>query len=311
MMDVAESCKAVPNPAASRLRATLGRPGMILLPGVHDGFSARAAEEIGFEAVYVGGGVATGVALGIPDMGLVTMDQLVDHAGRIAALIDIPVIADLDDGGGNPLRIRRTVQSAERAGIAGFHVEDNDYSQGKHFPAKPGAGEGMTSLDFSRDRPIPVEMAVERVRAAAEARRNPDTLLIARTDACLFSVDEAIERANLYVQAGADMIYLAHLTPEDTGRAVAAVAAPLMGGSHYRPEGATADELSMMKSAGLKLHFYPGATAFAAYDASWDVLEAIKNGGIIPVSYNRAMGRVSRAVNHREWGQLAERYKMI
>jgi len=305
------SSRSVPNPAATRLRSLLQRPGMIPLPGVHDGFSARAAEEIGFEAVYVGGGVATGVDLGIPDMGLVSMDQLVEHAARIAAVVDIPVVADLDDGGGNPMRIQRTVQSAERAGIAGFHVEDNDYSQGKHFPAKKGAGEGMKSLDFSRDRPIPREMAVERVRAAAEARRNPDTLLIARTDACLFSVDEAIERANLYAAAGADMIYLAHLTPEDTRRAVGEISVPLMGGSHYRPEGATAKELEMMRDAGLKLHFYPGATPFAAYDASWEVLEAIHETGVIPVSYNRAMGRMSRVVKHQEWGAVAERYKMI
>lgn len=308
---MSETIRSVPNPAATKLRELLERPGMILLPGVHDGFSARAAEEIGFEAVYVGGGVATGVNFGIPDMGLVTMDELVAHAAHIAAVVNIPVVADLDDGGGNPMRIYRSVRAAERAGIAGFHLEDNDYSQGKHFPAKKGAGEGMKSLDFSRDRPIPREMAVERVRAAAEAKQNPDTLLIARTDACLFSVDEAIERAVLYVEAGADMIYLAHLTPEDTQRAVSAISVPLMGGSHYRPEGATVEELEMMRTAGLKLHFYPGATPFAAYDASWEVLEAIKETGVIPVSYNRAMARTAKVVMHSEWGDIAERYRMI
>jgi len=282
---------------------------MTPVPGVHDGFSARAAELIGFEVVYVGGGVAVGVNLGIPDMGLVTMDQLVGHAGAIAATVEIPVIVDLDDGGGNPLRIRRAVQMAERAGVAGFHVEDNDYSQGKHFPAKAGAGEGMKSLDFSRDRPISREEAIERVRSASEARRNPDTLLIARTDACLFSVEEAIERANLYVQAGADMIYLAHLTPEDTARAVDEVSAPLMGASHYRAEGATAAELDMMN--GLKFHFYPAATAFTAYEACWKVLEEIRDHGIIPHSFNQAMSLVSKVVSHHQWGELAERYKMI
>lgn len=301
--------KSVPNPAATKLRELLGRPGMILMPGVHDGFSARAAELIGFDLIYVGGGVAVGVNLAIPDMGLVTMDQLVGHAATIAASVDIPVIVDLDDGGGNPLRIRRTVQLAERAGIAGFHIEDNDYSQGKHFPANSDAGDGMKSLDFSRDRPVPREVAIERVRAACEARRNPDTLVIARTDACLFSVDEAIERANLYVEAGADMIYLAHLTPEDTSRAVREVSVPLMGASHYRAEGATPEELEMMR--GLKLHFYPAATAFTAYDACWNVLETIRDKGVIPHSFNHAMARVAKVVNHQQWGELAQRYKMI
>jgi 2-methylisocitrate lyase-like PEP mutase family enzyme len=302
---------SVPHSAAYRLRALISRQDMIPLPGVHDGFSARAAEELGFEAVYVGGGIATGVNLGIPDMGLVTMDQLIDHAARIASVIDIPVIADLDDCGGNPMRIRRTVQQAERAGIAGLQIEDNDYSQGKHFPAKPGSGEGMKSFDFSRDRPIEREPAIERVRAAVEARRNPDTVIIARTDACLFSLDEAIARARLYADAGADMIYLGHMTPQDTKRAVDEIPIPLMGGSHYRPEGATVEELELLQNAGLRLHFYPGATAFAAYEASWKVLEDIKQTGVIPTPFSKAMARVSTVVRHQEWGQLAERYKMI
>jgi 2-methylisocitrate lyase-like PEP mutase family enzyme len=288
-----------------KLRRALSRPGMLDVPGVHDGFSARAAELIGFEAVYVGGGISIATNQAIPDMGMLTTDELIRGAGAIAAVIDIPVIADLDDGGGNPLRIRRAVQQAERAGLAGFHIEDVDYSQGKHFPPKDAA----QPMDFSTDRTIPIAAAVERIRAAVEARQRPDTVIIARTDQALVSVDEAIERANLFVEAGADLIYCAHVKPEDTHRVVHEVRAPIMN-NVVSAAGATPEQHKMFRDAGLKVYFAPSAAPMAAYEAAWEALVAMKQSGVYPGSYTVGQGHRSKVVRHHEWGGLARRYKM-
>jgi 2-methylisocitrate lyase-like PEP mutase family enzyme len=179
---------------AARFRELLRRDGMIAAPGAYDCITARMIARAGFDCVYMTG-AGTAATLGYPDFGLVTMSEMVDNAGRIAAAVDLPVIADADTGYGNELNVTRTVREYEARGVAGIHIED----QG--FPKKCG------HLDDKEI--VPREDWLAKIRAAAAARRTPDFTIIARTDArALLGFDEAVARGNAALGAGADMVFL-------------------------------------------------------------------------------------------------------
>ncbi len=179
---------------AARLRELLGRDGMVVAPGAYDCITARLIERAGFDAVYMTG-AGTAATLGYPDFGLVTMTEMAANAGRIAATIGLPVIADADTGYGNELNVVRTVRAYEAAGVAGLHLED------QVFPKKCG------HLDDKEI--VPRDDWLAKIRAAAAARRDPDFLVIARTDArAVAGLDEAVARGNAALDAGADMIFL-------------------------------------------------------------------------------------------------------
>jgi 2-methylisocitrate lyase-like PEP mutase family enzyme len=179
---------------ASRFRELLHRDGMVVAPGAYDCITAKLIAQAGFDAVYMTG-AGTAATLGYPDFGLVTMSEMVSNARRIAAAIDLPVIADADTGYGNELNVYRTVREYEASGVAGIHIED----QG--FPKKCG------HLDDKEI--VPREDWLAKIRAAAAARRAPDFTIIARTDArAVLGFDEAVARGNAALAAGADMVFL-------------------------------------------------------------------------------------------------------
>jgi 2-methylisocitrate lyase-like PEP mutase family enzyme len=180
--------------AASALRQQMRETKMIVAPGAYDCITARMIEQAGFGAVYMTG-AGTAATLGYPDYGLVTMSEMADNAGRIAGAVGVPVVADADTGYGNELNAVRTVREYERRGVAGMHIED----QG--FPKKCGHLDNKTI--------VPLEDYVAKIRAAAAAKRDPDFLLIARTDArAVLGFDEAVRRANAALEAGADMAFV-------------------------------------------------------------------------------------------------------
>ena len=180
--------------AAARLRQVLRKDGMLVAPGAYDCITARTIARAGFEAVYMTG-AGTAATLGYPDYGLVTMSEMADNAGRIACAVEVPVIADADTGYGNELNTTRTVREYERRGVAGLHLED----QG--FPKKCGHLDNKTV--------VPLEEYLAKVRAAVAARRNPDFLIIARTDSrATLGFEEAIRRANAALHGGADMAFV-------------------------------------------------------------------------------------------------------
>src|SRR6266576_1050236 len=167
---------------AARFRELMRRDGMVVAPGAYDCITARLIERAGFEAVYMTG-AGTAATLGYPDFGIVTMSEMVANAGRIAAAVGLPVIADADTGYGNELNVVRTVREYETVGVAGIHIED----QG--FPKKCGHLDDKTV--------IALDEYLAKIRAAAAARTDPDFLLIARTDSrAVVGFDEAIARAN-------------------------------------------------------------------------------------------------------------------
>src|SRR5579864_3376080 len=151
-----------------QFRDLLRQDGMIIAPGAYDCITARLIEQAGFPAVYMTG-AGTAATLGYPDYGLVTMSEMADNAGRIAAAVSVPVIADADTGYGNELNATRTVREYERRGAAGLHIED----QG--FPKRCG--------HLDNKAIIPLDEYLAKIQAAAAARPDPEFLLIARTDA--------------------------------------------------------------------------------------------------------------------------------
>jgi 2-methylisocitrate lyase-like PEP mutase family enzyme len=179
---------------AGRFRELLHRDGMVVAPGAYDCITAKLIAQAGFEAVYMTG-AGTAAMLGYPDFGLVTMSEMVENARRIAAAVDLPVIADADTGYGNELSVFRAVREYETSGVVGIHLED----QG--FPKKCG------HLDDKEI--VPREDWLAKIRAAAAARRNREFAIIARTDArAVAGFDEAIARANAAFAAGADMAFV-------------------------------------------------------------------------------------------------------
>ncbi|MEW6490028.1 MAG: oxaloacetate decarboxylase [Thermodesulfobacteriota bacterium] len=179
----------------TQLRRLLERPGIRMAPGCHDALGARFIQRSGFSVAYVTGyGVACSL-LGRPDVGEITLTEMVTHAARIAAAIDIPLICDADTGYGGLLNVQRTVREFQRAGVAGIHIED------QQEPKRCAAMGGVRVLDL--------DAAVARVRAAVEAKDDPDFFVIARTDCRpALGVDAALERARAFADAGADMIYV-------------------------------------------------------------------------------------------------------
>ena len=184
------------------LRELLAEPGTLLAPFTYDGFTARIAEEAGFDAVYMSG-FATSMSKGIPDVGLLTQSEMVQNAAYIVEAVSVPVIADADTGYGNAINVRRTIREYERAGVAGVHIED------QVAPKKCGFFEGRQVIDASE--------AAAKVRAAVDARRDEDFVVIARCDALTVNGwDDTERRCRAYHDAGADLVFVDGIrTPDD------------------------------------------------------------------------------------------------
>jgi carboxyvinyl-carboxyphosphonate phosphorylmutase len=186
----------------ARLRAVLAGDELVLAPGVFNALGARLVEEAGFPAVYMTGFGTAAALLGRPDVGLLTMNEMVENAARIVAACDLPVIADADTGYGNPLNVIRTVQEYEQAGVAAIHIED------QVAPKKCGHMEGKEV--------VPPEEMEAKIRAAVAARHSDDFVIIARTDArAVEGLERALERARRYRDAGADVLFVEAAETED------------------------------------------------------------------------------------------------
>jgi 2-methylisocitrate lyase-like PEP mutase family enzyme len=191
---------------ASRFRDLLSQDQMVVAPGAYDCITAKLIEQAGFAAVYMTG-AGTAATLGYPDFGLVTMSEMVANARRLVAAVDVPVIADADTGYGNELNVFRTVREFEGRGVAGIHIEDQE------FPKKCGHLEGKEI--------IPREDYLAKIRAGVAARRDANFMIIARTDARAGAgLDEAIARVNAALAAGADMAFVEAPQTEDEIAAV-------------------------------------------------------------------------------------------
>ena len=200
----------------TRLRKLLAEPGIIAMPCSYDSLTAKLIEKTGYSVVGVTGAGVCAAVLGVPDVGLMTMTEVLNQTKNIVNATSLPVICDCDNGYGGPVNVMRTVREFEEAGVAGFWIED------QIFPKRCGHFEGKKIV--SR------EEMITKIEAAVETRRDPDLVIIARTDAkAVFGLDEAISRARDYVKAGADMIFVEAPRSRDELRKIASsIEAPQM-----------------------------------------------------------------------------------
>ena len=237
----------------ARLRELLAGPGPVVAPGSYDALSARLVEQAGFDVVYMTGFGSTASLIGRPDVGLLTGTEMIDNARRIVAAVDVPVIADADTGYGNAVNVVRTVAGYEQAGVAGIHLED------QVMPKKCGHMSGKAVIG--------TDEMVGKIAAAVAARRDPDLVLIARTDAAAVEgLDAALARARAYADAGADLLFVEAPTSED---AIARVAAELHGVAPLVfnwAEGGRTPPLTLDRIAelGFSLVLFPIGTLLAA-----------------------------------------------
>jgi carboxyvinyl-carboxyphosphonate phosphorylmutase len=200
----------------TRLKELIAAPDILVAPSAYDALSAKVIAKAGFDAVHMTGSGSSASLLGYPDMGFTTLSEMATHAKNLVLAVDVPVFVDGDSGHGNALNVTRCVREFERAGVAGLHIED------QVTPKRCGHLEGK--------RVIPAEEMVGKIEAAAAAREDDDFQIIARTDAReSVGVEEALRRANLYVEAGADCIFFeAPLSPDEMRLVREEVDAPLL-----------------------------------------------------------------------------------
>jgi 2-methylisocitrate lyase-like PEP mutase family enzyme len=180
--------------ASTKLKSALKKNKVLYLPGAYDGLSAKIIQNEGAEAIYAtGGGIAR--STGVPDMGLLSLDEIAHRLEQMVDAVDIPIVADMDTGYGNALNARRALRAFERAGVAGFHIED------QVFPKKCGHYENKSV--------VPSEEFYSKIMAVRDAVSDEDILLIARTDAlAVHGIDEAINRMHRAIEAGANMVFV-------------------------------------------------------------------------------------------------------
>jgi 2,3-dimethylmalate lyase len=250
-----------------RLRELLALPQPLLAPGVYDALGARLVEEAGFEAVYMTGFGTAASKLGRPDVGLLTMSEMVDNARAIARACQLPVIADADTGYGNAINVVRTIQEFEQAGVAAIHIED------QVLPKRCGHLEGKQL--------VPLDEMLSKVRAAVAARSAPELVLIARTDAAAVEgIGSAIDRARRYRDAGADVLFVeAAVSEADIERVASELAGiPLL---FNWAEGGKTPPISYgrLRELGFAIVIFPISTLLTATAAIRHSLAQIKEAG--------------------------------
>lgn len=246
-----------------RLRQAWTDP--IAIPGVFNSLAAKMAHRLGFRAVYLSG-AALSAGYGVPDVGLVTLTEFVREAHLIAQATPLPLLCDADTGFGEALNVERTVREFEAAGVAGIHLEDQE------LPKRCGhlSGKSLVSAE---------EMAA-KIRAAVAARRDPDFVIIARTDARgVAGMDDAIARARLYLAAGADAIFPEALqSPDEFGAFARAVPAVLLANNTEFGKSPNLD-VAAFGELGYKMVLFPVTAFRSAMKAAQETLEAIQTTG--------------------------------
>ncbi len=256
---------------AKKLRELIARPGPVFSLGVWDPFSAIIAEQEGFEVLTVFGSIASWSLIGKSDTGYITQTEIVDTARRVIQEVSVPVIVDCDDGFGDSINVMRTVNLVEQIGAAGLYIED------LKRPLRCSAlGDGGM---------IPSDVMVQKIKAAIEARKDPDFMIIARTDA-YEGADEMIIRAKKYVEAGADMVLtIGLLTLEDMARVAKEAGVPLATLQAARTKMPFGPP-NQVADMGYKLIFHVQtmfmAAAQAMRESARDLMEDLKQGDKTP-----------------------------
>jgi len=280
-------------------RARMDLRDAMILPGAGNALTARIIEEQGFGAIYVTGAGIANTYLGAPDIGLVTLTELVGTVSAISEISDLPLVVDIDTGFGNSINTQRTVRMVERAGAAAMQIED------QVFPKKCG--------HFAGKSVIPLEEAVSKIKAALDARENANTLIIARTDArAIHGLEAALDRAEAFIEAGADMTFVEAPISYDemqiiTKRlSVPQVANMVVGGQ--TPLTSQAD----LARLGFSMVLYANTPLQAAMRAMSDVLGVLKAKGDVSSVIDKLADFKERQhlVGKDSYDALEARYKI-
>lgn len=251
-----------------RLKAMLGEGRMLVAPGAHDPLSAKLIERAGFPLAYIGSYATAAARLGLPDVGLLTMPEMVAQAKAVADAVDIPVLADGENGWNNAANLWRSVREFEAAGLCGIHLEDHEF--GKHAPVPQSL--------------LPVGQMLQKLRAALEAREDENFLIIARTDAAwaFGDTEEAVRRMAAFAEAGADMVFPAGLSPKSLAAIRPRLKAKVM--ITDTPGFTVADE----EKAGADIVLYYALSLYAAHDGIAAALARFKETGDADAAAPRA-----------------------
>ncbi|HEY1269830.1 MAG TPA: isocitrate lyase/phosphoenolpyruvate mutase family protein [Candidatus Binatia bacterium] len=283
--------------ARKKLRELLARKKLLLAAGCFDGLSARLVEEAGFEAVYLSGGaVARSAAL--PDLGLMTMSEVIERARQVTSAVKIPVIADADTGYGNAVSVVRTVREFERAGVAAIHIED------QVAPKRCGHLDGKEV--------IPQAEMEAKIRAALQARGDPDFIVIARTDArAVHGIDDAIARARAFAKLGADAAFVEAAESENELEKIARELkdVPLIvnmtrgGKTPLLPA-------KRLEAMGYRVAIYPSDTQRAAMKAMQETLAVLKRDGSTDAMDDKMVSfrERDRIAGLEEWEKIEKDY---
>jgi 2-methylisocitrate lyase-like PEP mutase family enzyme len=279
------------------LRHLIGEKKGLVVPGAYDGVSAKLVEQAGFPVVYMTGYGVAASRLGLPDMGFAGLAEMADHARNMAGAVSVPLIADADTGYGNALTVRRTVALYEAAGVAALHLED------QQMPKRCGhlAGKAV----------VPADEFAAKIRAAVEARTDPDFTIIARTDAIAVNgLDDALRRGEMAVKAGADMLFVeAPTTEEQIERVGRAFDTPLL--FNYAPGGRSPLlPFSRLRELGYAVILLPVDTLFVAARAVQGFLQELRTTDATPAPANRyfPFREFNELIGVTEQFALGERY---
>jgi 2-methylisocitrate lyase-like PEP mutase family enzyme len=283
---------------SGRLKDLLARRAAVTVPGAANALFARVIEDLGFEAVYVTGAGVANMLLGAPDIGLTTVTEVSEAVASIADAVSLPLIVDADTGFGNAVNMVRTIRILERAGASGIQIED------QVFPKKCG--------HFAGKHVIAADEMVQKIKAAVDARRDQSLQIIARTDArAIEGLDRALERANAYIAAGADVTFVEAPTSLDELARIAKelpvpqVANIVFGGKTPEPG------REKLADLGFSIVLYANAALQAALKASYDVLGALKTEGSLKSVADRlaSFDERQRSVAKDVWDAREARYR--
>jgi 2-methylisocitrate lyase-like PEP mutase family enzyme len=265
----------------------------VLAPGVHDALAAVLAAEVGFDVAYLTG-FGTAASLGLPDVGLVTMSEMVENLRRITAATDLAIIADADTGYGNAINVGRTIKEYERAGASGLHLED------QVFPKKCGFFEGK--------QVIPAQEHVQKIHAACDARGDAEFVIIARTDAlAVAGWGDVEERVGLYREAGADVVFVDGIRTEqdllEYARRVVDRGLPALYNGVLRPA-------PQIEQLGFRIQIIAGASLGAVVAGVWRAYEELYRHGAVPVEATSTFPRLLEVLGLPEIYAKEARYQV-
>ena len=281
----------------TKLRRRINEEKILVAPGTYDPLMARLIAQAGFEAVEMNGAGVTYTTLAMPDLGLVTMSEMVERAYRVADACDLPVICDADTGYGNALNVIRTVREFERAGVAAIRLEDQE------IPKRCGHFTGKTLIS--------VEEMVGKLKAALDTRIDPDFLIIARTDArSVDGLEAALDRVAAYADAGADMVFVeAPQSVEEFAAIPRAVDVPVLANmiEGGRSPLLSADDLQKL---GFSVALFANGLARFLTRQAQDFLDVLKREGTTEPLLDRMNGldRQNEILGLAEYEALAQKY---